>query len=262
MNLSHLFVDVRGTGKPLLCLHGWGMHSGIFEPLVERLYHQHQLLLMDLPGHGDSQPIEDFDNLTTLANLVKNYIASVTTEKINILAWSMGGLLGQWLAVHAPDLVNKLVLVSGTACFENKTDWEHGIKPDVLQQFAQGLTDDYAATLDRFLALQFMGADEQKTQLRYARELLAQRPAPNSRVLAQGLQLLSHTDLRAESKHIHCPVLLLSGERDKLVPTTAVRSLAENVKNGKAVIFKGSGHAPFLSRTSLFSDHLKQFLYE
>lgn len=262
MNLSNLFVDVRGTGKPLLCLHGWGMHSGIFEPLVEALQYQQQLLLMDLPGHGDSQPIDDFGNLDALAKLVKNYISSITTEKINILAWSMGGLVGQWLAVHAPDLVNKLIIVSGTACFENKTDWDHGIKPDVLQKFSRGLEQDYAATLDRFLALQFMGADDQKAQLRYARELLTQRPAPDRRALAQGLQLLSRTDLRADSKHIHCPVLILSGEHDKLVPTTAVRILAEYVKNGRAIIFKGSGHAPFLSHTSLFSDHLKQFLHE
>ena len=262
MSAANLFTDVRGTGKPLLCLHGWGMHSGIFEPLSAELQAEHQLHLMDLPGHGHSLPIADFDQLDVLAGHVKNYIDNFAPEKMNILAWSMGGLVGQWLAIHYPELIHKLVLVAGTACFENKPDWQHGIQPEVLQQFAVGLQQDYAATLDRFLALQFMGADEQKAQLRHARALIAGRPAADINVLGQGLQLLANTDLREQLAQIRCPLLVLSGERDKLVPTMAARWLAEKVKHANAVIFKGCGHAPFLSHQSLFMHYLQRFLHE
>lgn len=262
MNPANLFVEVRGTGKPLLCLHGWGMHGGIFEPLSAELSDEHQSHLMDLPGHGHSLPMADFDQLDVLAGHVKTYIEQFAPEKINILAWSMGGLVGQWLAIHHPEMINKLVLVAGTACFENKSDWPHGIQADVLQQFAAGLQQDYAATLDRFLALQFIGADAQKAQLRQARELIGGRPAPDINVLAQGLQLLANTDLREQVPRISCPLLILSGERDKLVPTMATRMFAEQAQHANAVIFKGCGHAPFLSHQSLFLHYLQRFLHD
>ena len=262
MTTANLITEVRGRGKPLLCLHGWGMHSGIFAPMSTGLQAAHQLHLMDLPGHGHSLPIAKFDQLDMLAAQVKTYIEQFAPEKINILAWSMGGLVGQWLAIHHPEMINKLVLVAGTACFENKPDWQHGIQPEVLQQFAAGLQRDYAATLDRFLALQFMGADEQKVQLRQARALIAGRPAPNINSLAQGLQLLANTDLREQVAQIRCPLLILSGERDKLIPSMATRWLAEKAKQANAVIFKGCGHAPFLSHQSLFMHYLQRFLHE
>lgn len=262
MTPANLFTEVRGTGKPLLCLHGWGMHSGIFGSLSAELTGELQWHLMDLPGHGNSLPIADFDQLDVLAAHVKTYIEQFAPEKINILAWSMGGLVGQWLAIHTPEIINKLVLVAGTACFENKSDWQNGIQPEVLQQFAAGLQQDYTATLDRFLALQFIGADAQKAQLRQARELIGGRPNPDINILAQGLQLLANTDLRDQVSQINCPILILSGERDKLVPTMATRMFAEKAKHANAVIFKGCGHAPFLSHQSLFLHYLQRFLHD
>ena len=87
-------------------------------------------------------------------------------------------------------------------------------------------------------------------------------PAADINVPGQGLQLLANTDLREQLSQIHCPLLILSGERDKLVPTMAARWLAEKVKHANAVIFKGCGHAPFLSHQSLFMHYLQRFLHE
>ena len=50
-----LHVDVVGKGPPLVLLHGWAMHGGIFAPLVERLRDRCTLHVVDLPGHGNSR---------------------------------------------------------------------------------------------------------------------------------------------------------------------------------------------------------------
>ena len=50
-----LYVDVVGKGPPLVLLHGWAMHGGIFAPLVERLRDRYTLHVVDLPGHGNSR---------------------------------------------------------------------------------------------------------------------------------------------------------------------------------------------------------------
>ena len=49
-----LFHAVRGQGQPLVLLHGWAMHAGIFGPLLDTLADDFELHLVDLPGHGRS----------------------------------------------------------------------------------------------------------------------------------------------------------------------------------------------------------------
>ena len=57
-----LHIATSGEGPPLVLIHGWAMHGGVFAPLVERMRARHTLHLVDLPGHGLSR-----DDATPLA---------------------------------------------------------------------------------------------------------------------------------------------------------------------------------------------------
>ena len=50
-----LHIEVAGDGPPIVLLHGWGLHGGVFAPLVERLADRFTLHCVDLPGHGRSR---------------------------------------------------------------------------------------------------------------------------------------------------------------------------------------------------------------
>lgn len=50
-----LHVEVVGAGPPLVLLHGWALHGGVFAPLVARLRDRFALHVVDLPGHGHSR---------------------------------------------------------------------------------------------------------------------------------------------------------------------------------------------------------------
>ena len=54
-DLMSLHVEVVGNGPALVLVHGWGLHGGVFAPLVERLSAEFQFHLVDLPGHGGSR---------------------------------------------------------------------------------------------------------------------------------------------------------------------------------------------------------------
>ena len=49
-----LHIEIVGDGPPLVLLHGWGLHGGVFAPLVDRLSDRFRMHLVDLPGHGYS----------------------------------------------------------------------------------------------------------------------------------------------------------------------------------------------------------------
>ncbi len=260
MSGLELNIDVEGNGPPLVLIHGWGMHSGLFRPVIENLKQKFTFYSFDLPGHGFSRSDLDLSDLDAVAHLIVDTVQRQVNDEINLLGWSLGGLIAQRITVLYPSLVAKLILISSSACFANKADWLYGIKPGMLDNFSSDLITDYKTTLDRFLALQFMGSSEQMKNVRLVRELLATKSAPKVAALQQGLALLKNTDLRNNLADIKCPCLLLSGERDSLISGSATRFIAERLAHARSYLFKGGSHAPFLSHAAAFNSNVEQFI--
>ena len=111
-----MHVEVVGSGRPLVLLHGWAMHGGVFAPLVEQLRRDHVLYLVDLPGHGLSTERDAID----LAHVVQR-IAQVTPAAV-WLGWSLGGLLAQQAALEMPWHVRGLIAVAASPRFVTAPD--------------------------------------------------------------------------------------------------------------------------------------------
>ena len=77
--MSGLHVDVAGSGPPLVLLHGWAMHGGVFAPLVERLRDRHTLHIVDLPGHGLSRDCAIPLSLEACVNAISARVAAQRT---------------------------------------------------------------------------------------------------------------------------------------------------------------------------------------
>lgn len=259
-NEVSVYVESQGRGPQLVFLHGWGMHSGVFKPVVDVLQKHFNTLQVDLPGHGHSQAFADFHDIDKCTDYIFNQLKEHIRERATFCGWSTGSLVAQNMAIRYPEIVDKLVLITGTPSFEMKSDWFKGVDSKVLERFKNDLLSDFDKTLSRFLALQFMHSEGQKENLRQARELVFSRPTPDLEMLTAGLSLLKQTDLRSKLCSIRSETLILNGERDSLVPTTAARYLAEELDQARAIIFKSSGHAPFLSHTKQFNESLQQFL--
>ncbi len=259
---SGLHVEHYGQGQPVVMLHGWGMHAGVFQPLGKQLAQEHHIAAVDLPGHGDSSGFDQFADIAQHADYLMARLSGLFREGVTLLGWSLGSLLAQYIASQYPEYIKKLILFCSTPCFRQRQDWPCAIEDKVLTGFAADLMQDYQGTLTRFLALQFMGAQNPKENLRQARELVFAKPPPQREMLQLGLQLLETCDLRDQLDAIHCPVLIINGERDALVPTSAARFLVEHLNNSRGVIIKGAGHAPFLSHRENVRYFVERFLDE
>ena len=248
-------VEIIGQGQPLVMLHGWGMHSGVWQPLVKKLSAQYMLYLVDLPGMGNSCPIEPY-HLHALADEVAQVIPGVS----DVLGWSLGGLVAQRIALNQPDRIRRLILVGSTPCFVNKDDWDAGIDPANFESFAAAVNSDYKATILQFLTLQCMKADDARSTLKQLRASFETRPTPTQTTLQRALQILLDSDLRAEVSSIRKPTLLIHGDRDTLAPVQAAHWMMQQLPNGFLRVMSGSAHAPFLSHSEQFIETLNQFL--
>ena len=118
-----LYCKVIGKGPPLVLLHGWGWHSGIWEPIAPYLSQYYQLFLIDLPGCGQSPLIFQDDKDYTCENLAAAFFEVVPAEA-TWLGWSLGGMLAWWIAIHFPRKVTRLITVATSPKFLSEKEWE------------------------------------------------------------------------------------------------------------------------------------------
>ena len=250
-----LQVEVSGHGAPLVLLHGWGMHGGIWGNAAAQLAQSFTVHTVDLPGFGAS-PALGTTNLDTLVCALSEHFS----EPVHVCGWSLGGQVALHWALREPAKINKLILVASTPCFAARADWMCAMPVDVLEKFAAELEQDHAATLRRFIALQLRGSENERELLSTLREKLFSRGEPDKEALRAGLAILRDIDQRGELAAIRQQTLIIAGQHDRLAPPEASRRLAQAMPVARVAQIAGAAHAPFLSHPESFVALIKEFL--
>lgn len=262
-----LHIEIRGQGEPLLLIHGWGMHSGAWESIVPALASQFQVHVVDLPGHGRSREVvpdavgaESDEPGSQWLDWMVGQLARQFPQPISVCGWSMGGQIALRWAAQYPAQIGRMVLIASTPCFVEREDWLFGMPEETLRQFANGLEQNHAATLRRFLALQLRGSEHERELLSQLRASLFAYGEPSLSALRGGLEILREVDLRSQLPEIRQPTLTIAGERDKLASPVASYYLAQSLPEAQVVEIEGAAHAPFLSHPQQVIELIVQFM--
>lgn len=225
---------------PLVLWHGWGMHPAAWDALSAHLPVAPRTPA--LPGYAGTPSSQPY----TLDRLVDDLLAGVD-EPITLCGWSLGAMLALHAAHRQPEKVARLVLIGATPRFVQGADWPHGMAPEVLAQFTQGVVNEPAVALKRFIALFNQQDVNHRAIGRKLARALADTPLPGKATLVAGLDILRDADLRAVVAHVRQPTLLLHGAHDSLVPLAAAQWLAAALPHARLVVLPDAAHAPFLS---------------
>ena len=240
----------------LVLLHGWGMNSAVWEDLPPVLHGRLAPYPIDLPGHGGAP----FDaSRCRLTDWADDCLARAPEQAV-WLGWSLGGMVALQAALQAPKRVSALILMTATPRFAQAVDWRAAVAEETLAEFSEGLINDTAATLERFLGLQVRGGADARATLRKLRADLSQRPAPDPEALRAGIEILREDDLRGPLPDIAAPTLWLFGERDTLVPAALAERVALLMPQAQIRIIAGAAHAPFLSHADAVIAEIDRFL--
>jgi pimeloyl-[acyl-carrier protein] methyl ester esterase len=245
--MSHLFIKTEGHGPPLVLLHGWGFSSEIWAPILPVLTQHFQVTLVDLPGHGQSMFLPQFNEIHEVAH----YLVRHTPPNAIWVGWSLGGLIALACAQQYPEHIKQLLQVASTPKFVTSEDWNYGVKPNIMTQFEQQLQANTQATLTRFVTLQTLGLPNAKQD---ARELAIyiQEHLPSRAGLYWGLHILRTLDLRPLLASIQCPIHYLLGAKDSLVPLALKDYLTQNYPHIGVEVLPTAAHMPFFSHPALF----------
>jgi pimeloyl-[acyl-carrier protein] methyl ester esterase len=228
------------------------MNSHVWTPIRQALLELGQVTYIDLPGHGVNQNL----SLGSLNQAVA-HISPYIPEQAILIGWSLGGLIAQALAHHLPERVQALSLIASTPKFVNDAHWTQGLAPEILQNFASNLQTDYAATVRRFFALQFLGLKVDNKQVNQLRETIMAEPA-SMQALADGLAILAGSDFTQQP--LKQPTQWLLGRLDKLIPVSLAEALPA-LGYTQIDVLPNAAHVPFVTHPELFMQTLRAFLH-
>lgn len=251
------------TAIPVVLLHGWGLNSGVWQPLIEQFNQQgdnaFQLITIDLPGFASNAEV---DISPYSLEMICQKISETIKQPAIYLGWSLGGLVATQMALQFPEKVLGLITVASSPYFVEQlaNEWP-GIKEHVLASFHQQLSEDATKTIRGFLKIQAMGSPQIRQDLKLITELVMAHNLPSQQVLDDSLTLLSDCDLRPTLNNITQPFLRLYGQNDSLVPKAVIAEINKLSPKSESYTFAHASHAPFISHLGGFYDELSAWLH-
>lgn len=251
-----LAIHVNGDGPNLTLVHGWGLGNGALDNIAQVLGEHFTVNRIDLPGYGDSPPMEP--PITPLSiDTIADALAATLPPRAMLCGWSLGAMVCLACAARHPRLVARMVLVGTTASFVVREGWTEAMLATQLDEFRRALKTDSTQLLKRFAHQIHHGAAQPREAQRYLNSNDA--PAASDAALLASLDLLAQSDLRPLLHSVHQPVLLVHGDTDPLMPLAAAERLLMTLPDARLEVYGGSAHAPFASDPARFVDSVRRF---
>jgi len=246
----HYRIDGEPDRPWLLMSNSLGTDLHMWDTQIAALSSQFRVLRYDQRGHGASSAPPSPYSLAALAGDALTLLDALCIERAHFCGLSIGGLIGQWLAVHAGARVSKLVVCATAAKIGTAEGWQARIE----QVRAHGLPPLAEATAQRWFTPAFNA-----TQANTVKSMLETFTAVSVDAYCGCCDALAHADLRSELASVRMPVLTISGDDDPVCPPAELQAIADGVADGRHVSLLGR-HIVNLESPQKFDDAVRDFL--
>jgi pimeloyl-ACP methyl ester carboxylesterase len=237
----------HGSGRALLLLHGWGVSSDLWDPILHGLERGRQLIVPDLPGFGVTpEPVLPW-SVHDYADWCIALLDRLGVESCDIVGHSNGGRIGIVMAAEHPDRIGRMVLTASA-----------GIRP---RRTLRG-----AARVRTYKALRAVERSSiaPAAMRRSARRRADQRGSADYRAASGTMRgtlvRIVNEDLRSLLPSLHIPVLLIWGDQDTETPIDDGRLMEQLIPDAGLVVFEGAGHFAYLEQPDRFCRIVEVFL--
>jgi 3-oxoadipate enol-lactonase len=245
-------LDV-GAGQPVVLLHGLGScgDDWLFQtPAFTRHY---RVIAPDFRGHGHSTDSAKPITIQRLATDVVDLMAALDISAAHVVGLSLGGLVAQQLALDYPDKVDRLVLTNTFA---------HLWPTNAREALILGRRAIVSLFLPMHITARVVAVDlfpkPDQAELRTA--IIERVGGNNMQSYRKFIRAIRSFDLRPQLPHIHAPTLVITGERDNIVPRGCQLQLVHSIPNVQWRVIQDSGHATPIDQAEAFNTTVLDFL--
>lgn len=241
-NVSH------SARTPLLAVHGNFSGKSWWRELLDDPPPDSRLLVPDLPGFGASVAGRDFvPSMHIYTDALRGFLDELGIEEAAIVGHSMGGAVAMQLALEEPERFPSMMLVSPAPIRGLET-------PEYMYPLLKGLRHNRRAlrrALKRMMRSRVPG---------YLEDLVEEARTMHPKGFAGNARLLSEWSLQGDPSQYRGPVLVVSGDRDTLVPPSSAEDTAHAFPKGEHVLLRGVAHSPQIEAPEKVSPLLQSFL--
>jgi 3-oxoadipate enol-lactonase len=236
---------------PVLVLsHALGTNLTLWDQQVEALRGSFQIIRFDTRGHGKSSAPRGPYTLSFLASDIVSLLDELGVSRAHFCGISMGGLIGQYLAVHHPERISSLVLSNTAAKIGNAEKWDRRIR---LVAEA-GMPAVFEEVLDGWFSAPFR---DQHPPIVDSLASALKATVPEGYIGC--CQALRDADLTQHLERIKVPTLVIAGTEDQATPMASAQFLQQKI-HGSQLIPLRCGHLACAEAATEFTNQLKRFL--
>jgi 3-oxoadipate enol-lactonase len=241
-------------GAPVVMLsHSLACSLVMWQPQMDVLKSAFQVLRFDTRGHGDSDAPEGPYSLEQLSADAVGLLDALNIETVHFVGLSMGGMIGQCLALEYADRLKSLSLCDTAAVMpeESQPIWQQRI--DAAGQ--SGMAGRVDETLERWFRPAYLQLNPPEVEM-IRRQILA-TPVAGYIGCCEALRRLKYLERLSEIK---LPTLIMVGEEDPGTPVAASEAMQAQIVGSKLVILPGARHLSNIEQAEAFNDVLLEFL--
>jgi 3-oxoadipate enol-lactonase len=246
-------LDGPATAPVLTLSHSLATDLSIWDPQMCALTARYRVLRYDTRGHGGSGAPAGAYTLEQLADDVRALLKALGIARTHWCGLSMGGMIGQTVALKTPEIFASLVLcdTSSRVPAEARPLWAERIKTAETQ----GMEPLVEPTIGRWFTAPFI--QQRKDVIDGVRAMIRRTPPQG---YAGCCHAISQLDLTDKLDAITLPTLVVVGEEDQGTPVAASRAIHERVKGSQLQILKSASHLSNMEQPDAFGSAVTTFL--
>ncbi len=249
--VRHFYRLEGQPGRPVLVLsHSLGADHAMWAPQLPDFLHHFQVLRYDTRGHGASDAPKGEYSIEVLGRDVLSLADALAIERFAFCGLSMGGAIGQWLAVHAPERLTGLVLANTSPQFGPRSNWDARMK--AVRD--GGMTAIVDVVMGRFFSPETLTWDAYANSVKLV--FLGLDPAGYLGCCAA----VRDFDSRDLLQKIQVPTLLIVGDRDPSTPWEGHGEVLARDVAGARVVRLPAAHLSNIERPRSFTAASLEFL--
>ncbi len=229
---------VEGKGETIVLLHGFLESSTIWKNVVSAFKEIHQLITIDLLGHGKTEKLGYIHSMETMAETVHAVLSELKVEKASIIGHSMGGYVALAFAEKFPQQLEKLILLNSSTVADSEERKENRDRAKrLVKQNKQAFIS---------MAIKNLFTDENRNALRTEIDALVEEAVqlPEEYIIASVEGLKNRKDRTEILQQYSGEKIIIAGKNDPVVPFKEIEAIAE--KTNSTFISFEDGHMSYL----------------